>query len=96
MFTVAVSASTAAVLTIGDKQMDMTGKELPLYRVKHAQNPAEHIIAHGDINRRPCNISVIRKDGDHLIVATVGDNRVAISGNQLLGVAASLEANHGS
>lgn len=70
--------------------MEMLGKELPLYRVSSEANPAEHVLAYGDINDQPCQLSVIREDGDHLIVATVNGKRVAISGKQLLGVAVQL------
>lgn len=70
--------------------MEMIGKELPLYRVTHEPDPAEQILAHGDINKQPCHLSVVREGDDHLLVATVNDKRVAVSGKQLLGVAASL------
>lgn len=76
--------------------MEMLGKELPLYRLDSEPDPNERIIAYGNINDEPCHLSFIRESNDHLLVATVNGERVAVSGKQLLGAAASLLKNTGN
>lgn len=70
--------------------MEMIGKELPLYRVATEPDASEQLVAYGIFNKQPCSLNIIHEGGDHLLVATVNDKRVAVSGKQLLGVAASL------
>jgi hypothetical protein len=68
----------------------MTGKELPAYRFDEPMTVSEQIIARGDVSGNACTLSVAKHEGDHLFIASVNGVRVAISGKQLIGSAASL------
>lgn len=69
--------------------MDMTGKALPVYRHTTLPLPSDQLIAHGDVNKLPCTITVSRHDGDAFLVATIGGKSVAVSVHELAGVAAA-------
>lgn len=71
--------------------MKMTGKELPAYLFEEPPSANEQILASGDVSGNACTLSVLKHDGDHLLIASVNGVRVAISGKQLIGSAANLQ-----
>ncbi|MDH5785358.1 MAG: hypothetical protein OEZ16_07085 [Chromatiales bacterium] len=77
---------------MSDNPMMMSGRELPVYLIEKMHSLDEQPVASGMVdNRQPCILSIVKHNGDHLLVATVGGKRAAISGMQLIGCAASLQ-----